>query len=207
MATFKEDPAAYMRAWRARKREEAGAVTLGAKVRPDPKDRPLVAQAERARVKAQREYEAPGGRRASATQVTAAGGRAAALVMAQGVVTKSIAPAAIYRPPAPPPAMRSMHAVGGVAGKGLVPMGRGYPAPPDIAAHQFERYATMLEALSQRSDQQGRQLAEHDRQIAQLVARDAERDRANTRGSGIASALGALAASFLAGMATPRSRD
>lgn len=78
------------------------------------------------------------------------------------------------KPPAPPPALRSMFACGGTAGKGLVPMGRGYPAAPDIAARQFDRYETMLGALAQRADDQGRQIAEQDRRIARLEERDGD---------------------------------
>jgi BMFP domain-containing protein YqiC len=67
--------------------------------------------------------------------------------------------------PAPPP--RSMVAVGGKPGRGLIPQGRGYAAPPDIAAvstfaraEQFRAQTeTMLRALAAKSDEQERRIA------------------------------------------------
>jgi hypothetical protein len=72
----------YQRERRARMRGEANGEAPPHQVRPTAKDHPLAAQAERARIKAQREYEAPGGRGATAAQVIAAGERAAACVLA-----------------------------------------------------------------------------------------------------------------------------
>ena len=63
----------YQRERRARMRGEANGEVPPPQVRPTPKDHPLAAQAERARIKAQREYEAPGGRGATTAQVIAAG--------------------------------------------------------------------------------------------------------------------------------------
>ena len=108
------------------------------------------------------------------------------------------------RPATPAPQLQTMRAVGGVAGRGLIPMGRGYPAAPDIAARQFERYEAMLGALAQRSDKQDREIAEQDRRIARLEERDGERSRVSARGTGIASAFGELAASFFEGMSKSR---
>jgi hypothetical protein len=140
MATFRDDPAAYMRAYRARKRGLPSPAPAKAG------DRVLAAKAELARIKAQREYQAPGGRGATPAQVIAAGERAAALVMGQSV-----------KPPAPriglremtaahAPAVRSMFAVGGTAGKGLVAQGRGMPLPPDQAAVSTYTHAKQFEA-------------------------------------------------------------
>src|SRR6185437_1585444 len=63
-----------------------------------------------------------------------------------------------------PPAPRSMFVVGGKPGRGLVPQGPGYAAPPDLAAvSQFTRFkentATMLAALAARADAQDRRIA------------------------------------------------
>jgi hypothetical protein len=70
----------------------------------------------------------------------------------------------------------SMVAIGGRPGRGLVPQGRGYAAPPDIAAtspymhaKQFEADTkAMLAALAARAD-------EHAREIAALKAAAADR--------------------------------
>jgi hypothetical protein len=72
-----------------------------------------------------------------------------------------------------PPAPCSMVAIGGKPGRGLVPQGPGYAAPPDIAAgSQFTRFqentAAMLAALAARADAQ-------DREIAALKAAVADR--------------------------------
>jgi hypothetical protein len=61
----------------------------------------------------------------------------------------------------PPP---SMVAIGGVPGRGLVDQGRGYPAPPDIAAVSTftkwrENTETMLAALAAKADMQERRIA------------------------------------------------
>jgi hypothetical protein len=73
----------------------------------------------------------------------------------------------------PPP---SMVAIGGVPGRGLVPQGYGYPAPPDIAAVSTftkwrENTETMLATLAAKVDMQ-------DRRMAALEASQADR-RAN----------------------------
>jgi hypothetical protein len=87
---------------------------------------------------------------------------------------------AVTRSPAArpsPEAMRgSMVAIGGRPGRGLVPQGRGYAAPPDVAAaspymhaKQFEADTkAMLAALAARAD-------EHAREIAALKAAAADR--------------------------------
>jgi hypothetical protein len=73
----------------------------------------------------------------------------------------------------PPP--RSLVAIGGRPGRGLVPQGQGYSAPPDLAvaspythAKQFEAHTkAMLAALAAKSD-------EHAREIAALKAAAAD---------------------------------
>lgn len=72
--------------------------------------------------------------------------------------------------PGPPP---SMVAIGGVPGRGLVPQGYGYPAPPDLAAVSTftkwrEKTETMLATLAAKADMQ-------DRRIAALEASQADR--------------------------------
>ena len=62
------------------------------------------------------------------------------------------------------PGPRSMVAIGGVPGRGLVDQGYGYPAPPDIAAVSTftkwrENTETMLATLAAKVDMQGRQIA------------------------------------------------
>jgi hypothetical protein len=64
----------------------------------------------------------------------------------------------------PAPAPRSMFAIGGKPGRGLVPQGRGMPAPPDIAATsvygQFiTRTEAMLAALAAKADEQERRIS------------------------------------------------
>jgi hypothetical protein len=53
--------------------------------------------------------------------------------------------------PAPPSAPQSTIAIGGKPGRGLVPQGYGYAAPPDIAASTFTKWRsnteTMLESV------------------------------------------------------------
>ena len=112
----------------------------------------LYQRARRARIKAEAECYPDGG---TGAQVRAAGDRAAALVMAQASL-RLPAPdpplsrwragrAQTTREPSrpglremmtasPPPALRSMFAVGGTAGKGLVAQGRGMHLPPDHAS-------------------------------------------------------------------------
>jgi hypothetical protein len=103
----------YQRARVARMRREAdGVAPLHG--RPLPKDHPLAVRVERARVEAQREYEAPGGRAATAAEVIAAGERAVARVMAEAAADVSApeftpAKVGVRKPPAPairkPPAL------------------------------------------------------------------------------------------------------
>jgi hypothetical protein len=70
-------------------------------------------------------------------------------------------------PPTPATPPRSMLAVGGRPGPGLVPQGRGYAAPPDLAAvspytraEEFHaQTTTMLAALAARADEQGKEIA------------------------------------------------
>jgi hypothetical protein len=69
-------------------------------------------------------------------------------------------PAAAPRAGAP----ASMLAIGGKPGRGLVPQGYGYPAPPDLAAvSTFTKWRTntetMLVALAAKSDAQERRIA------------------------------------------------
>jgi len=71
----------------------------------------------------------------------------------------------------PPP--RSMVAIGGRPGRGLVPQGYGYPAPPDIAAASaFTKWRanteTMLATLATK-------VYAHEREIAALKAAQADR--------------------------------
>jgi len=71
------------------------------------------------------------------------------------------------------PAPAPMVAIGGRPGRGLVPQGCGYPAPPDIAAvSTFTKWLanteTMLAALAAKSDAQ-------ERRIAALEAAQADR--------------------------------
>lgn len=124
----------------------------------------LYQRARRARIKAEAECYPDGG---TGAQVRAAGDRAAALVMAQASL-RLPAPdpplsrwragrAQTTREPSrpglremmtasPPPALRSMFAVGGTAGKGLVAQGRGMPLPPDQAAVSAYTHAKQFEA-------------------------------------------------------------
>jgi hypothetical protein len=99
------------------------------------------------------------------------------------VITRADADArtpAPLTPPSPTLIRRSMVAMGGRPGRGLVPQGVGYGAPPDLAAvapythaKQFEaRTEAMLSALAVKVD-------EHAREIAALKAAAADR-RADT---------------------------
>ena len=88
---------------------------------------------------------------------------------AAGVV--SPAPARAPSTSSGPPS--SMVAIGGVPGRGLVPQGYGYPAPPDIAAVSTftkwrENTETMLATLAANADVQ-------ERRIAALEASQADR--------------------------------
>jgi hypothetical protein len=60
-----------------------------------------------------------------------------------------------------------MFAIGGVPGRGLVPQGYGYSAPPDIAAVSTftkwrENTETMLATLAAKADIQDRRIAAHE---------------------------------------------
>ncbi len=72
--------------------------------------------------------------------------------------------AAPVRVAVPAPAPASMVAIGGRPGRGLVPQGYGYAAPPDIAAvSTFTKWRsnteTMLAALAAKADAQERRIA------------------------------------------------
>lgn len=157
------DMPAYMRKRRARlKAEAAQAVAAGDTRPPDgPEAQRARRQAERARVKGQADYGAPGDRGATAAQVIAAGrtGCSPRAGIKSGVDPRFRG--AKFQPPAPP---KSMFAVGGVAGRGLIPQGRGMPAPPDIAAVSAYTRAKEFEAQT---------IAV----IAELVARDKDKER------------------------------
>ena len=71
---------------------------------------------------------------------------------------------AVIRPPSPTPPPKSMYAVGGKPGRGLVYQGRGMPAPPDIAAASSYTHAKQFEAQTTAV-------------IAELVARDKDKER------------------------------
>lgn len=70
-------------------------------------------------------------------------------------------------PPMPAVASKSMLAIGGRPGPGLIPQGRGYAAPPDIAAtspftraEEFRaKTETMLAALAAKADEQEKRIA------------------------------------------------
>jgi hypothetical protein len=156
MATYREDPAAYMRAYRARK--------LGEPVVDKARDRALIVRAERANLKAQRDYEAPGGRGATAGQVIAAGERAAARVMAE------VTPTPAFRPPAvKPPA--SMQAIGGKGGKGRAVAGYDpQRAPLGSEAIEIGVSAVLMNGALRSEN------AALKRQLAQSKAREAARE-------------------------------
>jgi hypothetical protein len=86
---------------------------------------------------------------------------------------RAVAPYNQSTPAAPP---RSMVAIGGKPGRGLVPQGRGYALPPDMAAvspytraEEFRaKTEAMLSALAAKADAQ-------DRRIAALEAAAADR--------------------------------
>lgn len=102
--------------------------------------------------------------------------------------------AALPTPAAPP---RSMVAVGGKPGHGLVPQGRGYGLPPDLAAvsaytraEEFRaQTTTMLAALAARADAQ-------DRRIAALEGATVDR---HANSLDVARALGGIVQLALAG--------
>jgi hypothetical protein len=78
-------------------------------------------------------------------------------------------PMTVHRPPTPPPASRSMFAIGGAAGKGLIPQGNGYAAPPDIAAVSTYTHAKQFEANATASiNLLAREVASLKREVAEL---------------------------------------
>jgi len=100
-----------------------------------------------------------------------------------------VAPNAAAAPPPP----KSLYAVGGVPGRGLIPCGPGYPLPPDqFAASAYGQFMarteTMLAALAERNDAQERRLAALEKAgnlretgmnlIAEILARVARINRA-----------------------------
>jgi len=105
-------------------------------------------------------------------------------------------------PRAPPP---SMSAIGGRPGRGLVPMGRGYPAPPDLAARQFDRYERMLEALARHSDEQARELRGQRGEIDAIKSRLAEIEQ--SRNGGFSSFISSLAVAFAHAARNYKSED
>jgi hypothetical protein len=76
-----------------------------------------------------------------------------------------VTPNAVAAPP------KSLYAIGGVPGRGLIPCGPGYPAPPDVFAAsaygQFmARTENMLAALAARSDAQEQRIAALEKTVA-----------------------------------------
>lgn len=67
-------------------------------------------------------------------------------------------------PPRPTPPPKSMYAIGGKPGRGLIPQGRGMPLPPDLAAVSAFSHAKEFEAQTTAV-------------IAELVARDKDKER------------------------------
>jgi hypothetical protein len=105
---------------------------------------------------------------------------------------------AIYDPPATPAvASQSMLAIGGRPGPGLIPQGRGYAAPPDLAAmspftraEEFRANTEiMLATLAAKADEQ-------EKRIAALEAAAADR---RARAIGVAQAFVGLAYTVFAG--------
>jgi len=196
----RHEVAAYHRARRARlKTERKAAVRADTALPPDAILR--ASEGEIAVVKADIAAIRNEGGRALITKV---GGRLRAVDTSRRAIAPSPvraiapSPARTITPPtvraaAPPP--RSMFAVGGKPGRGLIPQGPGYAAPPDLAAvSQFTRFqentAAMLGALAARADAQ-------DRRIAVLEAQAADRKAVT---SDFAQALFALArAAFIGG--------
>jgi hypothetical protein len=80
------------------------------------------------------------------------------------VVTSAAFEARQKSPPRPMSPPKSMVAIGGVAGPGLIPQGRGMPLPPDQAAVSAYTHARQFEAQTTAV-------------IAELVARDKEKER------------------------------
>jgi hypothetical protein len=78
-----------------------------------------------------------------------------------------------------PPASKSLYAVGGQPGRGLIPCGPGYPLPPDqFAASAYGQFmgrtTNMLAALAERNDvEETVALREGMNQLATALARAA----------------------------------
>jgi hypothetical protein len=81
-------------------------------------------------------------------------------------------------PPMPAAASKSMLAIGGRPGPGLIPQGRGYAAPPDLAAtspftraEEFRaKTETMLAALAAKADEQEKRVVALEAQAADRQA-------------------------------------
>jgi hypothetical protein len=146
MATFREDPAAYMRAYRAGKsgvaRRKVGSLPKG----QNGKLGPLYSEGDLGRPRT-----ALGKRWDAELDALDARGRNAKW---NGDGYSDSGP--IFRTPAKPPALRkeaasppppqSMFAIGGKPGKGLVAQGPGMPVPPDMAAVSTYTLAKEFEA-------------------------------------------------------------
>ncbi len=158
----REENTIYMRERRARMKAEAAAAGL-VTVRPLAKDHPIV----------------KAGQRSDAENASPAPVRPAPAPVRLAPAPVRLAPVSL---PAPPPAPlpearlvgrassetpfapQSMFAVGGRPGRGLIPLGPGYAAPPDIAAaapfmQWRDKTEAMLAALAAKSDAQERRIA------------------------------------------------
>jgi BMFP domain-containing protein YqiC len=173
--TFRDDPAAYMRAYRARKK--AGKAASAPKPRRTSKVAPIGRIAEPL-IDAD---ALPHGALAKLSNETAAYLRAKIAAIGPGavitktnerldVITRAEADArtpALLTPPSPDLIRKSMAAIGGRPGRGLIPQARGYAAPPDLAAvspytraEEFEtRTMTMLAAQAAKIDELERRVA------------------------------------------------
>ncbi len=180
----RDDMAAYMRHYRARKRAEKDAAggTLSKAAGSQRSAAPVIDTA----LPRDKIQNASAGELASFRAKVAAIGPGAVItktgdrldvVTSEAFEARSPVPArsrewTVVRPATP----ASMYAIGGKPGRGLVPQGYGYPAPPDIAAAStFTKWCanteTMLAALAAKADAQ-------ERRIAALEAAQADR-RAN----------------------------
>jgi hypothetical protein len=146
MAAFREDPAAYMRAYRARKsgvaRPKVGSLTKG----QEGKLGPLYSEADLGRPRT-----APEKRWDAEIDALDARGRNAKWngdgYSDSGPIVRTPAkPPALRKEAASPPSPQSMFAIGGTPGKGLVAQGPGMPVPPDMAAVSAYTLAKEFEA-------------------------------------------------------------
>lgn len=150
----RDDMAAYMRARRARQRAEREAAgTTPTPVIDAAIPRDAILQASESELPSIRAKAAAIG---SGAVITKTGGRLD--VLRREDFEARSAP----RLPAPAPA--SMYAIGGKPGRGLIPQGYGYPAPPDLAAvSNYTKWRsnteTMLAALAAKADEQERRIA------------------------------------------------